>query len=86
MNAEPLGKSGGLVEIDDTGKVIRSGLQRRSSFPDALLMPYSLVILPELDRIVSTNSAMDGENLFRGHTYQGVAPLRSQAPQNDEFR
>jgi hypothetical protein len=70
MNAEPLGKSGGLVEIDDSGEVIRSASSADPAFPDALLTPYSLVILPELDRIVSTNSAMDGEDLFRGLSYQ----------------
>jgi hypothetical protein len=35
-----------------------------------LLTPYSLVVLPDLDRVVSTNSAMDNEDLFRGLTYQ----------------
>jgi hypothetical protein len=70
MNPESLGKHGGLVEIDDSGKVIRSASSADPAFPDALLTPYSLVVLPELDRVVSTNSAMDFENLFRGLTYQ----------------
>lgn len=67
---ESLGKSGGLVEIDDTGNMIRSASSADPAFPGALLMPYSLVVLPELDRIVSTNSAMHQEDLFRGLTYQ----------------
>ncbi|MFZ1141946.1 MAG: hypothetical protein WAN76_22430 [Candidatus Sulfotelmatobacter sp.] len=67
---DSLGKSGGLVEIDDTGKVIRSASSADPAFPEALLTPYSLVILPEFDRIVSTNSAMHEEDLFRGLTYQ----------------
>lgn len=70
QSAESLGKSGGLVEIDDTGKVIRSVSSADPAFPDALLMPYSLVVLPELDRIVSTNSSMHQDDLFRGLTYQ----------------
>jgi hypothetical protein len=70
MNPESLGKQGGLVEIDDNGKVIRSASSADPAFPDALLTPYSLVVLPEHDRIVSTNSAMDDEDLFRGLTYQ----------------
>jgi hypothetical protein len=70
MNPETLGRHGGLVEIDDTGKVIRSASSADPAFPDALLTPYSLVVLPQLDRVVSTNSAMDDENLFRGLTYQ----------------
>jgi hypothetical protein len=70
MNPETLGKHGGLVEIDDTGKVIRSASSADAAFPDALLTPYSLVVLPELDRVVSTNSAMNDEDVFRGLTYQ----------------
>ena len=70
MDPESLGRHGGLVEIDDAGKVIRSASAANPAFPDALLTPYSLVVLPELDRVVSTNSAMDQEDLFRGLTYQ----------------
>jgi hypothetical protein len=70
MDENSLGKSGGLVEIDDTGKVIRSASSADPAFSNALLTPYSLVVLPDLDRVVSTNSAMDFEDLFRGLTYQ----------------
>jgi hypothetical protein len=70
MNSESFGKHGGLVEIDDTGRVIRSASSADPAFPDALLTPYSLAVLPELDRVVSTNSAMGFEELFRGSTYQ----------------
>jgi hypothetical protein len=70
MDENSLGKSGGLVEIDDTGKVIRSASSADPAFSSALLTPYSLVVLPDLDRVVSTNSAMDDEDLFRGLTYQ----------------
>lgn len=64
------GTTGGLVEIDDDGKVIRSASSADPAFADALLTPYSLVVLPELDRVVSTNSSMQEEGLFRGVTYQ----------------
>jgi hypothetical protein len=59
------------VEIDDDGKVVRSASSADPAFESALLMPYSLVVLPRLDRVVSTNSSMhiDGE-LFSGVTYQ----------------
>ena len=70
MNPEELDKTGGLVEIDDSGKVIRSASSADPSFPHALLTPYSLVVLPELDRVVSTNSSMHFEDIFRGSTYQ----------------
>jgi hypothetical protein len=62
--------SGGLVEIDDEGKVVRSSGNADPAFPDALLTPYGLVVIPELDRVVSTNSSMHLEDIFRGVTYQ----------------
>jgi len=65
-----MGGSGGLVEIDDQGKVIRASGSADPAFPGALLTPYSLIVLPELDRVVSTNSSMHDEDLFRGLTYQ----------------
>jgi hypothetical protein len=70
MHSGTQGESGGLVEIDDTGKVIRSASNADPAFPDALLTPYGLVVLPNLDRIVSTNSSMHQNDVFRGVTYQ----------------
>jgi len=64
------GATGGLVEIDDSGKVIRTASSADPAFPNALLTPYSLVILPDLDRIVSTNSSMHDTEIFSGVTYQ----------------
>lgn len=65
-----MGATGGLVEIDDQGNVIRSASNADPSFRDAFLAPYGLVVLPELDRVVSTNSSMHLENIFLGVTYQ----------------
>jgi hypothetical protein len=62
--------TGGLVEIDDQGKVIRSASSADSAFPDALLTPYGLVVLPQIDRVVSTNSSMHLDTIFSGVTYQ----------------
>ena len=67
---EPMGMTGGLVEIDDQGNVIRSASNADPAFTGALLTPYSLVVLPELDRIVSTDSSMHLDNIFAGVTYQ----------------
>ncbi len=64
------GKSGGLVEIDDQGRVIRAASNADPALPDATLMPYSLVVLPEIDRVVSTNSSMHDDDLLSGVTYQ----------------
>jgi hypothetical protein len=69
-SAEPMGKTGGLVEIDDQGKVIRSASNADPAFAGALLTPYSLVVLPEIDRVVSTNSSMHLYDIFAGVTYQ----------------
>lgn len=70
MHADTLGKTGGLVEIDDSGKVVRSASSADPSFPNALLTPYSLVVLPGLDRVLSTNSSMHSEDVLSGVTYQ----------------
>jgi len=71
--AQPEGatnKTGGLVEIDDHGKLVRSASNADPAFGTALLMPYSLAVLPAIDRIVSTNSSMHDDDLFSGVTYQ----------------
>ena len=69
-DTEKLGASGGFVEIDDRGNVVRSVSSADAAFPDALLTPYSLAVLPEQDRIVSTNSSMHDPDLLSGVTYQ----------------
>ena len=63
------GVHGGLVEIDDEGHAVRSASTADANRPDDLLMAYSLLPLPDIDRVVVTNSAMRGEDL-QGHTYQ----------------
>jgi hypothetical protein len=64
------GISGALVEIDDRGSVIRSASNADREFSGALLMPYGLVVVPELDRVVSTNSSMHLDDIFSGSTFQ----------------
>ena len=64
-----MGMTGGLVEIDDQGRVIRAASSADAALPDALLTPYSLVVLPEIDRVIVTNSSMHDEDAH-GHTYQ----------------
>jgi hypothetical protein len=66
----PDGKSGGLVEINDQGGVVRSASNSDPQFANALLMPYGLAVLPQLDRVVSTNSSMHDPDVFSGTTYQ----------------
>lgn len=54
---------GGLVEIDDSGHAVRSAGNVDPAFPNALMMPYSLAVLPAIDRVVSTNSSMHDEDI-----------------------
>jgi hypothetical protein len=62
---DPKSDGGGLVEIDDQGRVIRASSAMDSSAKGELIRPYSLVIVPALDRVISTNTSMhfksDGE-------------------------
>ena len=60
---------GGIVEIDNEGHLVRSASTADPARPGDLLMAYSLLPLPEIDRVVVTNSAMRGEDR-NGHTYQ----------------
>jgi hypothetical protein len=53
------------VEFDERGHVIRSSSAVDASAKGELIRPYSLVVVPALDRVVSTNTSMhfksDGE-------------------------
>ncbi len=53
---------GGLVEIDGSGAVVRSGSAADAAAPGALIRPYSLAIVPEHDRVVVTSYDM-GEDM-----------------------
>ena len=64
-----MGTTGGLVEIDDQGHLIRAASTADPDLPGAMLMPYSLLPLPDLDRLVVTNSSMHDADPH-GHTYQ----------------
>ena len=70
MGSALAGESGGLVEIDDRGAVVRSAGNADPAFAGAQLTPYSLAVLPEIDRVVSTNSSMHLDHIFSGATYQ----------------
>ena len=51
--------TGGLVEMDERGSVIRSGSGRDVSIPDKRIFPYSVLPMPTIDRAVSTTTDMD---------------------------
>jgi hypothetical protein len=54
--------TGGLVELDERGTVIRSGAARDDAIPDRLIYPYSVLPLPAIDRAVSTTTDMNDGN------------------------
>ncbi|MEM9406986.1 MAG: hypothetical protein AAGA81_13195 [Acidobacteriota bacterium] len=52
---------GGLAELAPNGRLLRSASARDAADPQ--LRPYSLAVLPELDRVVSTTADMRGKRL-----------------------
>jgi hypothetical protein len=64
------GKTGGLVEIDDSGKMVRSASNADPAFTDEGLLPYGLAVLPKIDRVIVTNSPMGDDFLLTSNTYQ----------------
>ena len=59
---DPKADGGGIVELDERGRIFRSSSAMDPSAKDELIRPYSLVVVPALDRIVSTNTAMHGKD------------------------
>jgi len=51
-------RGGGLVEMDNDGHVVRTASAVDSSVPDVLIRPYSIAVLPKLDRLLTTSSPM----------------------------
>jgi hypothetical protein len=67
---EPKSDGGGIVELEERGKLIRSGSAMDPSMKSELIRPYSLVAVPSLDRIVSTNASMHFQNEGMTRTIQ----------------
>jgi hypothetical protein len=61
--ADDHGAVGGLVELDPRGRILREVSAANPIDPD--LRPYSLAVVPELDRIVSTSADMHGRLVGR---------------------
>ena len=51
-------EGGGLVEFDECGHLFRSRSAMDPSLKGELIRPYSLVVVPGLDRVVTTNTSM----------------------------
>jgi hypothetical protein len=54
--------TGGLVEMDERGTVIRSGSGSDGAIADKRIFPYSVLPMPAIDRAVSTTTDMNEEN------------------------
>lgn len=52
---------GALVELDRRGRLVRASSARSAAFDSAQLRPYSLAVLPAIDRVVSTSTDMVGD-------------------------
>ena len=63
MDHGAMAMGGGLVEIDEAGHAVRAAGNVDPAFPGALMMPYSLAVLPGIDRVLSTNSSMHSEDI-----------------------
>ena len=57
------GAVGGLVELDDRGRMIRGASAADPLDPD--IRPYSLAVIPQLNRVVTTTADMHGERVGR---------------------
>ncbi len=49
---------GGLVELNARGRVVRASSADVPGFEKKLLWPYSLTVLPQIDRVVTTSTEM----------------------------
>ena len=54
--------TGGLVEMDERGTVIRTAAARDSAIPDRYIYPYSVLPIQTIDRALSTTTDMDEAN------------------------
>ena len=55
--------SGGLAELDNRGRMLRAASAADPLDPD--IRPYSLAVVPELDRVVTTSADMHGKTTAR---------------------
>lgn len=54
--------TGGLVEMDERGTVIRSASASDAAIPDRYIYPYAVLPIERIDRAVSTTTDMDEAN------------------------
>jgi hypothetical protein len=57
-HGEAYAPGGGLVELDEKGSVVRAASAVDPAVDKDLIWPYSLAVVPELDRVVSSSTPM----------------------------
>ena len=57
------GRPGGLVELDDDGRIVRTASAADPAFPGAAIRSYGITVASKADRVVTTSSAMDDERV-----------------------
>jgi hypothetical protein len=62
--------TGGLVEIDNQGRMVRAVSNADLAHPEWPLLPYSLMPIPAINRVIVTNSPMQDFHLLQSVTYQ----------------
>ena len=62
MSADGAHTTGGLVEMDERGTVIRSVTASDTAIPDRYIYPYSVLPVTAIDRALSTTTDMDEGN------------------------
>jgi hypothetical protein len=67
---DPKSDGGGLLEFSDRGHLLRSGSAMDPAAKSELIRPYSLVVVPALDRVLSTNTSMHFQNESSTRTIQ----------------
>lgn len=60
---------GGLLELDRTGKAVRARPSATPDIPDKLNWPYSLVVHPALDRVITTSADMGMPGIKQPEVY-----------------
>jgi hypothetical protein len=91
MQHDSLGVApGGLAELTDRGGVVRH-VTANTAGVDRRIRPYSAVIIPKLDRIVTTTTDMDGDAEIQSVQLWRLSDLRllrtfdlPQGPRGDE--
>jgi hypothetical protein len=91
MQHDSLGVApGGLAELTDRGRLVRH-VSANHPGVDRRIRPYSAVIIPKLDRIVTTTTDMDGEDAIPSVQLWRLSDLQflktfdlPQGPRGDE--